>query len=438
MHRYVWSVVALLALAAASPAAATFPGPNGALVFSGLDATSNTVQLYRLAPSATTPVRLTTPSGNIYNECPSWSADGRFVFFDRVDRSSPIPAHIYRINASGGSRTLVDDETAPTHLCPTVSQSGARIAAIEYADDGSEGIVSMKADGSDRQIVARAAMNQDNYTPRFAPSGSRLLFNQVTWDGNNVQRSDLLIVDPPGKTQNITENGSDLYFTPSWSPDGSTILAVRGADGHEIVRMSASGGNIRTLVEVTGASLSSPTFSPDGSKIAFMQCVGDCGDPDLQGTGSIWVMNADGSNVRQILTQATAGVQPFGNLDWGVGTLPSCLGRRATIVAPAGGGPTRGTRGNDVIVGSRGADSISSGAGRDLICSRGGDDRVKTGAGADRVSAGAGDDRVTTGGGADSVNLGGGRDRVNCGAGADRARHDRADRLSRCERVRRS
>ena len=456
MRRYIWPVVAVLALAAATPAGATFPGPNGALVFSGLDTASGTVQLYRMAPGGTNLTRLTTPSGQVYNECPSWSADGRLIYFDRLDRSSAIPAHIYRINAAGGSRMLVDDETAPTHICPTVNRSGTRIAAIEYANDNSEGIVSMNADGSDRQIVAPAAANQDNYTPRFAPSGSRILFNQVTWDANNIQRSDLLIVDPPGKAQNITQNGSDLYFTPSWAPDGSTILATRGVDGNEIVRMSASGGNVRMLVKVPGASLSSPTFSPDGSKIVYMQCVGDCGDPMLKGTGSIWVMNPDGSGVRQILDQASTGVQPNGNLDWGVGAAPPrCLGQRATIVAPADGGLTQGTPGNDVIVGSKRADRISSHAGRDLVCSRGGADRVNTGAGADRVSAGPGGDRIRAGGGADSVNPGSGRDlvstgpgndelvlagttrdRADCGAGRDRVRHDRADRLSRCEATR--
>ena len=332
MHRYIWSIVAVLALATASPAAATFPGNNGALVFSGIDAASHTVQLYRMAPSGGSPTQLTpaqlTP---VNNECPSWSADGGLIYFDSLDRSTGDAAHIFRIDPAGGSRTLADSRTGPTHLCPTVNRTGTRIAAIEYAADNTERIVSMNTDGSARQGVGpTAAPNQDNYAPRFAPTGSRILFNQVTYEPFGGQqligRSDLLIANSQGKATNITGTSDDQFFSPSWSPGGNTILAVRGSFQDQIVQMSAGGSNVRQLFKApTGVSLASPTFSPDRKRIAFTQCRGDCGDPELKGAGSIWVMNADGSNPTQIFTSDGASLQPDGKLDWGV----SSTGRTA-------------------------------------------------------------------------------------------------------------
>lgn len=53
----------------------------------------------------------------------------------------------------------------------------------------------------------------------------------------------------------------------------------------------------------------------DGKKIAYLQCVGDCGDPELQGQGSIWVMNANGSGKRRVFNGAN-GVQPADRLAW--------------------------------------------------------------------------------------------------------------------------
>lgn len=301
---------------------ATYRGTNGLLTFGGLDFDSRSVQVYTLAPGGA-PAKLTSTSDGVWHECPSWSPDGQLIYFDLYDPATESPALIYRIDATGGSPQLADQPDAPTHLCPAVDWTGRWVTAVQYGSDESNSIIRMRTDGSSRQSVARAGKLQNVYSPQFAPDSSRrILFSQVTYNkgGDGIKRSDLIVANGKGRERNITRRSSKLFGAPSWSPNGNSILAVRGAAENVIVRMNARGRNVRRLVKVRGAEvhLSDAAFSPDGSKIAYTRCKGDCGDPDAQGTGSIWVMNADGSDRQKVLTQAGAGVQPVGDLDWGV------------------------------------------------------------------------------------------------------------------------
>jgi len=89
--------------------------------------------------------------------------------------------------------------------------------------------------------------------------------------------------------------------SPDWSPDGSTIVFERdfSADGtHQLYRVNADGSGLTALTECTGRCLgvANPVYSPDGTKIAFAEAYGD----DAAFTVGIWIMNADGSNLRQI------------------------------------------------------------------------------------------------------------------------------------------
>ena len=57
------------------------------------------------------------------------------------------------------------------------------------------------------------------------------------------------------------------------------------------------------------------------------------------------------------------------------GTVPTCLGKKATIIGSNGGDKIKGTRGNDVIVSRDGDDAIDAGGGDDLVCTGRGSDR---------------------------------------------------------------
>jgi Tol biopolymer transport system component len=96
----------------------------------------------------------------------------------------------------------------------------------------------------------------------------------------------------------------DLRTPPAWSPDGGTIvyhdasneLAALDIDTGRSVELTAAAtdgpGNI------TGVS-TSPTFSPDGARIAFLR-------NSATGPLDVWVMDADGSSERQITHETDA------------------------------------------------------------------------------------------------------------------------------------
>jgi uncharacterized delta-60 repeat protein len=87
----------------------------------------------------------------------------------------------------------------------------------------------------------------------------------------------------------------------------------------------------------------------------------------------------------------------------GVPPVPTCAGRRATLVGTARAETLRGTRRADVIVALGGRDRVLAGRGRDIVCGRGGGDRLVGGRGDDLLLGGTGHDRCIGGPGRDRV-----------------------------------
>ena len=78
-------------------------------------------------------------------------------------------------------------------------------------------------------------------------------------------------------------------FDPSWSPDGSRIAFRSHRDGNEEVYVMAADGSQQTNLSQHPTSDYSPAWSPDGTTIAFAS--DRDGDPN-----EIYVMDPDGSN----------------------------------------------------------------------------------------------------------------------------------------------
>ncbi len=100
-----------------------------------------------------------------------------------------------------------------------------------------------------------------------------------------------------GSPTSLTTDGVIKKY-PSWSPDGSRIVFVRGTgSGSEIYVMNSDGSNLTQLTNNSSRD-GYPCWTPDGSKIIFHSDIENIPYYD------IWIMNPDGSDKKIIIKDA--------------------------------------------------------------------------------------------------------------------------------------
>jgi Tol biopolymer transport system component len=173
-----------------------------------------------------------------------------------------------------------------------------------FVDDSGR-LLLINADGTGQTILTTGNTIRDN-NPEYSPDGSKIAFDRTPSSG----QTDIFVMNADGTNPHAVTSGGPLTAPdtnvnsdPTWSPDGTKLAFISNRDGKNklevwVVNVDGSGlikltTNIQLSTDsggpVYGHDLG-PSWSPDGTRIAFAS-----GRDSLSNT-ELYVMNSDGSN----------------------------------------------------------------------------------------------------------------------------------------------
>jgi Tol biopolymer transport system component len=216
---------------------------------------------------------------------------------------------IFTMLPNGTLQTNLTPQTASQEIQPTWSPDATKIAFATNRDGHFE-IYKMNADGTSPSRVTTVTP-KDAFAPRWSPTNPNLLIF-VTKNNTAPNALDIWKINADGTgLTNLTNRPSyndgaisplsGFPSPPSWSPDGTKIAFTSDQTGNlDIFVMNADGTNIvslNTFASSSTANLSTsnefdPFWLPNGQEIAFVS--------DRDGTYQIYKVNLSTGAVTQL------------------------------------------------------------------------------------------------------------------------------------------
>lgn len=182
-----------------------------------------------------------------------------------------------------GRNVILTDErdvNAPVQLTsiggasmPSFSRDGRQVVFARKSGQDSELMVVLVSGGTPSTILRSSATQQNLRTPSFSPDGMRIAF---AYDENATSSSVGLVNVDGSNFRKLVGGGALAYSSPSWFPDGNSLLVSAGNAGlmqTQIERIDVTSGTPTNITNTLGnealAIASRIVVSPDARRAVF-------------------------------------------------------------------------------------------------------------------------------------------------------------------------